>query len=157
MWFIFVWYIYLSMIDWTIHRYILHSGIETKIRQEHRIHHLAHEGKIYTDIGLTFSIYEGLVIAGVSILPVLLIAKLTNFTILTAGLLHICFVLAGVGIHNYAHGRCHQRTAAGVFKLPLPSMICNVLQKHHEKHHSNPNTNFCTTFIGFDILAMTGN
>lgn len=157
------WYVYLSAIDWSIHKYILHSKYNTAIRKTHRMHHYAHDSgsglglDLDLDTGLTFSVTEGLSIGIISMLP-LLGASLGlglgwNSSLI---IIHICFVLVGVGMHNYAHTRCHDGQETGSsFKIPIPDAVCKILHRHHKKHHLYPKTRYCTIYLGFDYLMGT--
>lgn len=150
-----IWYLYLSAIDWSIHKYILHSDSETVIRIQHRMHHMMHNGDISeTGIGTTFSPSEALSISVVTVLPVLGMALLLGRNLLYALLIHFSAVLFGIGMHNYAHTRCHNRDAPW-FSIPVPKFICELLESHHLRHHQNPKTNFCTAYLGFDSLVGT--
>jgi hypothetical protein len=152
-----IWYVYLSAIDWAIHKHILHSDSETEIRIAHRMHHMMHNGDISeTGIGLTFSPSDGLFISVVTVLPVLGVARLLGRNLLYALLIHFSAVFFGIGMHNYAHSRCHSRANdANWFNIPVPTFICELLERHHLRHHQNPKTNFCTAYLGFDNLVGT--
>lgn len=162
-----LWYLYLSATDWSIHKYILHSDTETEIRQQHRIHHLAHLGKISTDIGLSFNINEALSITLISVLPVIVLAWKLGYKIVNAILIHTALVLIGTGVHNYAHYMCHTGSNGQcipwirdcgegyILQLPVPGFICDILNNHHLQHHTQPRTNYCTAYLGFDYIAGT--
>jgi len=116
-----IWYLYLSVIDWSIHKHILHADSETKIRVNHRIHHMMHNGDIGdTGIGLTFCPGEALFISAITVLPVLAVAQLLGRNLLYALLIHFTAVFFGIGVHNYAHTRCHKGDA-NCFNIPIPT------------------------------------
>jgi len=116
-----------------------------------------HKGSISdTGIGLTFCPTEALFISVLTVLPVLGVARLLGQNLWYATLIHFSAVLFGIGMHNYAHTRCHNRIDdAEWFKIPVPESICKILESHHLRHHQNPKTNFCTAYLGFDYLVGT--
>ena len=133
------WYVYMSFIDWFIHKHILHNdqSIITFLRHHHKNHHLSFD-KVIEEYayGIAFDYVESGVIALVSGIPIFLLAwalSLEPAWILGLLMLHVVGVFVGVGIHNYFHTVFHD----------------------HSRHHENPKTNFCITWIGFDSFIGT--
>ena len=158
------WYVYMSFIDWFIHKHILHNdqSIITFLRHHHKNHHLSFD-KVIEEYayGIAFDYMESGVIALVSGIPIFLLAwalSLEPAWILGLLMLHVVGVFIGVGIHNYFHTVFHDHSLFSVkntLYVPVPSWVYTFLQEHHRRHHENPKTNFCITWIGFDSFIGT--
>lgn len=158
------WYIYMSFIDWFIHKYILHNDLSlvTFLRHHHRNHHLYFDKVIeHYEYGITFDYIESGFIALFSGIPIFLFTWMLSLEpawIFGLLVLHIVGVFVGVGIHNYFHTIFHNHalfSAENTLYVPVPSWVYTYLQAHHRLHHENPKTNFCITWIGFDSFIGT--
>jgi hypothetical protein len=146
------WYIYLSFIDWCIHKHVLHyKGVNdwrSTLRATHIRHHTAHLGQ-NADEGVTFDYTEASVIAMVTALPLLIL----GWKYILA---HIILVFLGVGVHNYSHRAFHDvsKPILGP-SVPVPNVLLKILHNHHDIHHDHPTKNYCTAYLGFDYIAGT--
>ena len=157
-------YVYLSFVDWCIHKHVLHcddnvSDWRREQRIVHKQHHLEHHNQAEKDEeGVTFTILETTTIALISVAPILFIGLYFDTqTMILCYTLHILFVFIGVGVHNYVHPLYHnyEDIQSPVSIIWVPDYVKKILNDHHEKHHMNSRTNYCTVFLGFDYIAGT--
>ena len=163
---IILYYIYLSFIDWYIHKNVMHNdnSILVDWRKDHIIHHkeFNNELKPY-GISIEFTFFDFIIIGLISALPLIIIGyiyycyyKFDIKYILYVFILHLFFIFTGVSVHNYSHSLFHGHTQHnGCFRLKIPQILINILHNHHLDHHKNCKTNFCTVFLGFDNIIGT--
>jgi hypothetical protein len=157
-----IYYIYLSFVDWFIHSFIMHNPntFFLELRESHKKHH------INNNYSITFDYYETLIIYLFSLFFILLIYVFYKYftynnisikTIAFIALFNAISILLGVASHNYCHSKHHNclHNIGDCFIIKVPNYICNIINNHHEKHHYNSKTNFCTIFLGFDYIANT--
>jgi len=161
---LFGWYIYMSFVDWFIHKHIMHNDQSPImfLRHHHRYHHLYFDKVIDNyDYGITFDNIEAFVIALFSGLPILFLGLLFGLKlpyIICILFLHGIGVFLGAGIHNQFHTTFHGCTQSDIentFFVPVPPWLYTLLHTHHLGHHENPRTNYCVSLLGFDSLVGT--
>jgi len=158
--FFIIWYIYMSCIDWIVHKYILHAddSLLPEWRRLHKLHHLEYDKTMDKHgQGLGFTYLDMLLIAFISIIPVLLITAFINLDYVPFILLfHFVGTCIGVGMHNHGHRLFHEHDELpGCMQVPYPEIYRNFIHEHHTHHHINAMQNYCTIFLGFDFFTGT--
>ncbi len=156
-----LWYLYMSFNDWILHKYILHNDDSPlkDWRKKHIIHHKEFNNEVPKNgVGIAFTYLDSLLIAFVTGIPILILGCLIlnkkHLLILLIG--HFIGSFIGVGIHNYSHCIFHKhKDLEYCLRVPVPKDLYIRLHEHHEQHHNNTKTNYCTVFLGFDKLTGT--
>lgn len=154
------WYIYISFVDYAIHKYIMHNDNTCfqSLREKHKRHHLEASNKV-TDLGtsITFTYDEMFIIGFISGLLVLFVSFLLCNNVsksLLIFFIHLVIISIGIGIHNFSHVIFHNHDEIfdNCLQIPIPTFFMDILHNHHELHHLNPKRNLCVVFLGFDNL-----
>lgn len=155
--FFIIWYIYMSCIDWIVHKYILHADDSPlpEWRRLHILHHLEYDKSMDKHgLGLGFTYLDMMLIAMVSIIPILLITAFINIELVPfIFIFHFIGTSIGVGMHNHGHRIFHEHDELpGCMQVPYPEIYRTFIHHHHTYHHANSKQNYCTIFLGFDFL-----
>lgn len=155
--FLIIWYLFMSFVDWYIHKYILHNNDTyfKHLRHLHKIHHSEYKNNDPTSItGIYFNIYHTIFLY-ITTLPVIyLFTRLLKIPVTTTLLIHFFLVYCTIGAHNNCHGEFHNQNVL-IENVPycyVPQIFKKVIQKHHDLHHANPTKNFCAVLLGFDFF-----
>ncbi len=167
--YIIVTYTVLTVMEWVMHRYILHT-IDPLHMKHHDITH--HNMKDDNDIGIFFSIFSFRVLVP-GVLPALLQMYLfSNFIYPQAdirifAIIHIVFFFCGIlllnSFHAYVHGWDCPESEFGepclsnkTFKKLLKWLPClKFLIENHRTHHETKTSNFSVVFPGADFIFGT--
>mgnify|MGYP006233294551 CR=1 FL=1 len=135
----------ISIVEWWLHRYLLHEWEGTAGFESHGQHHVEFKGKDYSrpehqhvdeSFGLPPSLFIKVTLG--ALLTGILMGYLTGYWIVipvcTTGTTFFYLVCLGL-LHKWVHqpkGRWFEKTS--LFKY---------LSRCHQVHHANPGTNFC--------------